>query len=112
MRSILLAILLLVAAQPALAGFTEGQTLYLRNDFAGARAHWSEAAAQGDVRAQYALGVLYWRGLGAPADAVAATRWFAQAARRGYRPALDALAALAAELGDAPVPNRAAGLEA
>lgn len=98
MRQALFAVLLLIAAQPARADFIDGQARYQHDDFAGARAAWEAAAQQGDVRAQYGLGVLHRRGLGVAADPGEAARWFAMAARRGYRPALSALAGLAREL--------------
>lgn len=98
MRSLLAVALFTFASTPALAGFTEGQERYMRDDFAGARAEWSAAAEAGDARAHYGLGVLHWRGLGAAPDPLEAARCFALAARRGYRPAFAALAALAAEL--------------
>jgi TPR repeat protein len=101
MRRVLFAALLLAAAGPARADFTEGQARYLHDDFAGARVAWEAAAEHGDARAQYGLGVLHWRGLGAPSDLQEAARWFVKAARQGYRPALSALAALAHELDDA-----------
>ena len=100
MRTALFAILLALASQPAKADFADGQARYLHADYAGARAAWEAAAEQGDARAEYALGVLHWRGLGVAADPEQAARWFARAARRGYRPALSALAGLAAELQD------------
>ena len=106
MRRILLAMLLLAAAAPARADFTEGQAHFLHDDFARARLAWQAAAEQGDPRAQYGLGVLHWRGLGVAADPTEAARWFAKAARQGYRPALSALAGLAAELQGDEGPRR------
>jgi len=112
MRRLLAAALLALAAAPARAGFTEGQERYMRDDFAGARTEWTAAAEQGDARAHYALGVLHWRGLGGAADPLAAARCFALAARQGYRPAITALAALAAELRGSASVRRSKGLGA
>lgn len=112
MRRILLALVLAVVARPALADFTEGQMRYLHGDFLGARLAWTEAAEQGDARALYGLGVLYWRGLGVEADAEAAATWFARAARRRFQPAVSALSALAEELGAQrpPLPSSGYGV--
>jgi TPR repeat protein len=101
MRRVLFAALLALVVQPARADFTDGQANFLHDDFSGARIAWEAAAEQGDARAQYGLGVLHWRGLGVAADPKEAIRWFAAAARQGYRPALAALAAIAAELQEA-----------
>jgi TPR repeat protein len=101
MRGALFAVLLLAAAGPARADFSDGQASFLHDDFASARIAWEAAAEQGDARAQYGLGVLHWRGLGVAADPRQAVRWFASAARQGYRPAFAALAAIAAELQEA-----------
>lgn len=106
MRRLVAAVILSLAAAPARAGFTEGQDRFMRDDFAGARAEWSLAADAGDARAHYGLGVLHWRGLGAAADPLEATRRFALAARQGYRPALAALAAIAAQLEKVPALRR------
>ena len=109
MRRVLFAALLLAAAGPARADFTEGQARYLHEDFAGARLAWEAAAEQGDARAQYSLGVLHWRGFGVPSDPQQAARWFARAARQGYRPALSALAGLANELDGGEAVRRSGG---
>lgn len=109
MRRFLFAALLLAAAGPARADFTEGQARYLHDDFAGARVAWETAAEHGDARAQYGLGVLHWRGLGAPSDLQEAARWFAKAARQGYRPALSALAAMADALAGAGAARQSKG---
>jgi len=44
-------------------------------------------AEQGDLRAQYNLGVYYANGRGVPEDNVEAVRWYRLAAEQGYAPA-------------------------
>jgi len=41
-------------------------------------------AANGDVKAQYSLGVLYYRGEGVPQDYAESARWYRKAAEQGY----------------------------
>jgi uncharacterized protein len=72
MRGILAAALLLLASSPAGAEPLPGQRA---------------AAEAGDVRAQYALGVIYDTGSGVPIDYTEGFRWFRLAAEGGYAPA-------------------------
>lgn len=44
-------------------------------------------ADEGDVRAQFAVGVAYLEGIGVEPDATVSARWFEQAAREAYAPA-------------------------
>ena len=43
-----------------------------------------KAAVQGDARAQYALGEMYYRGNGVEQDMSKALEWFEKAARQGH----------------------------
>ena len=43
-----------------------------------------EAAEQGDVMAQYVLGVCYWNGIEKERDSEEAVKWFEKAAEQGY----------------------------
>ena len=83
--------LLLVAAGPALAGFDDGMVAAGRGHYRAAFEIWLPLAREGDIRAQYNLGVLYDKGLGAPQDYAEAARWYLVAAERGH---LDAQANL------------------
>ena len=42
------------------------------------------AADQGEVQAQYCLGMMYYRGEGVPQDYVQAAKWYRLAADQGY----------------------------
>ena len=47
-------------APPAFAGFDEGFAAYKRGDYETAHREFLKAAEQGDARAQYNLGVMYY----------------------------------------------------
>jgi TPR repeat protein len=72
MRGILAAALFLLAISQAGAEPLPGQR---------------EAAEAGDVRAQYALGIIYDTGSGVPIDYTEGFRWFRLSAEGGYAPA-------------------------
>jgi hypothetical protein len=71
-RCAAIAAALVLSAAMALAGPAPGQR---------------EAAEAGDVRAQYALGIIYDTGSGVPADYTEGFRWFRLSAEGGYAPA-------------------------
>ncbi len=96
-RWALLVAAILTAAGAARAGPMDGgvsahrhggpaQTLTWREvpqDYGEARRRFLKASAGGDPLAEFGLGVLSARGLGAPKDYVEAERWFRKAAERG-----------------------------
>ena len=45
---------------------------------------YRQAAEQGDVKAQYNLGVCYYKGEGVPKNYVEGARWIRKAAEKGY----------------------------
>src|ERR1700693_6616135 len=51
----------------------------------------------GDVRIQYALGLMYARGEGVPKDSAAAAIWYTQAAEQGFAAAENNLGKMYAE---------------
>ncbi len=77
------AVLLVVLAPPAWAGFDEGAAAYLRGDYATAQREWRPLAEQGDAAAQFALGVMYDNGLGVTQDYAEAVKWYRKAAEQG-----------------------------
>ncbi len=83
-----LAVVAVLAAPAALAGFEDGVAAYDRGDYAAAFQVWRPLAGQGDVRAQYRLGRLYEVGDGVPRDDVEALRWFDAAGEQGDKAAL------------------------
>jgi TPR repeat protein len=66
-------------------------------DEAQAVAWYRKAAAQGNVNAQYNLGVMYAQGRGVAKDKAQAVDWFRKAADQGDASALDALNLMSAD---------------
>ena len=60
--------------------FEDGEVAYDRGDYAAAAQLWREAAEQGHAKAQYNLGILYYKGQGTPRDYAKAMQWFRKAA--------------------------------
>ena len=67
----------------AWADFQAGMDANNRGDYATALREWRPLAEQGDVLAQYNLGVLYRKGRGVPQDDVQARQWYEKAAAQG-----------------------------
>ncbi len=86
-RVIAFAVLLVVLAAPAWAGFDEGVAAYERGDYAAALREFRALAEQGDADAQYNLGFMYGEGQGVPQDYAEAVKWFRKAAEQGVAPA-------------------------
>ncbi len=88
MRHAIAAVLLVVLAAPAWAGWDEGVAAYDRGDYATAYREWKPLAEQGHSVAQYNLGSLYYH---AEQDYENATKWLRKAAQHAlYRLALAA----------------------
>lgn len=82
---------LIVTAQ---AGGVAGMTAFARGDYQAALAEWRPLAEQGEVEAQFDLGVLYDGGLGIKQDRTQAAHWYRQAAEQGHAKAQFNLAVL------------------
>ena len=81
----LAAILSCTAGAPALAqDFDAGKAAADAGDFATALDNWRPLAEQGDVAAQYNLGMMYARGDGVDEDLATAAEWFERAAEQGH----------------------------
>lgn len=52
-------------------------------------------ATKGDVKSKYALGYMYFYGIGAPQNKPLGAAWIKQAANDGYPPAIEAFSILA-----------------
>jgi len=81
-------------ATPAWADFQAGTYAYKSGDFATALREWRPLAEQGDVDAQYNLGLMYDKGYGVPQDYVLARQWYEKAAAQGLADAQLGLGAL------------------
>ena len=62
------------------ADFEKGWDAYEKGDYATALREWEPLAEQGDVSAQYNLGLMYHSGEGVPKDYKTAHKWFSFAA--------------------------------
>ncbi len=69
---------------PAWAGWDEGVAAYKRGDYATALREWRPLAKQGNAKAQFNLGLMYYKGKGVPQDYAEAVGWYRKAAEQGY----------------------------
>ena len=65
------------------ASYQQGVDAYEKGDYVTALEQWSPLAEQGDVSAQYNLGVRYANGQGVPQDDKTAVKWYRLAAEQG-----------------------------
>ncbi|MSO65094.1 MAG: hypothetical protein EXQ85_04730 [Alphaproteobacteria bacterium] len=90
--AVLLALLVLVAGQPAKADFDDGLKAYEGGDFVTAFNEWLPLARNGDTAAQRNVGHLYRLGRGVPPDFQVAANWYRRAAIGGLTRAAGNLA--------------------
>ncbi len=76
------AVLLVVLAAPAWAGWDEAVAAHKRGDYATALRELRPLAEQGDAPAQYYLGHMYRTGQGVVQDYAKALKWYRRAAER------------------------------
>ena len=74
----------ILEAKPASVRFKEGMAAIERGDYAAALRMLRPLAEQGDVTAQYNLGVMYRKGAGVRQDDAEAAKWYRRAAEHGY----------------------------
>ena len=67
--------------------FDEGAAAYRQGDYATAVKKFMGTAEKGDYRAMYALGSMYFDGIGVEQDYMKAYRWFKEAVNYNYIPA-------------------------
>lgn len=67
---------------PTSAGFNEGVAAYSQGDYASALREWYVPASQGEARAQYNIGVMYYKGIGTNRNLKEAAKWISAAARQ------------------------------
>jgi uncharacterized protein len=69
----------------AIAGpFEDGQVAYRRDDYAEALRLWGQLADQGNARAQFSIGKMYYIGQGVRRDYAQADAWYRKAADQGF----------------------------
>jgi hypothetical protein len=102
-KTVLAAVLILLAAQATAADFDSGCAAFDRGDYQAARREWETLAEQGHAQAQFRLGCLYTFGQGVLADHALALRLYQLAAAQGDADAQNNLGGMYAEgLGVAP----------
>ncbi len=62
----------------------KGFEAYTKGDYATALREWQHTAKQGNVIAQYNLGIMYAHGLGVSQDYHEAIKWYDLSAKQGY----------------------------
>ena len=78
-------VLALALVGTAIAGpFEDGQAAYRRDDYAEAVRLWGQLADQGNARAQFSLGRMYYIGQGVLRDNAKADGWYRKAAVQGF----------------------------
>jgi uncharacterized protein len=78
-------VLALALIGTAIAGsFEDGQAAYRRDDYAEAARLWGQLADQGNARAQFSIGRMYYIGQGVPRDNAKADAWYRKAADQGF----------------------------
>lgn len=74
----------LFAAAPSFAiDYNTGLEAYKSGKYAVALQHWGSLAAQGEPRAQYAIGLIYDKGKGVRQNKETAVNWYRKAAEGG-----------------------------
>ncbi len=81
--TVVLALVVVLAAAPAGADFKAGAEAYQRGDYATALTEFRPLAQQGNAEAQNNLGFMYSNGRGVPQDYGEAARWYRRAAAQG-----------------------------
>ena len=65
------------------ADLGKGVAAYKKGDHSAALREWKPLAFQGNAKAQFFLGNMYYKGIGVPQDDGAAYKWFKKAAEQG-----------------------------
>lgn len=87
--------LLLTACAPSpQQWFQRSQVAYQHQNYGQAFNDARISAQYGHLKATYALGYMYYYGIGTQANPILARKWISKAAERGYQPAQAALNAL------------------
>lgn len=71
--------------------YMQGQTAYKQQDYHSAFTQLLHSAKMGNANAQYAVGYMYYNGLGTNRDQAAAVNWFVKASKKGQPRAQAAL---------------------
>jgi uncharacterized protein len=85
LRLLIVFVLLLAVPLTAAADFEAGVAAVRAGDYGAALREWQPLAEQGNVAAQFNLGLLYENGLGVPRDGATAALWYRRAAEQNDR---------------------------
>lgn len=77
-------VLMLTPTAVAAQDYDAGEHAYKAGDYKTALREWRPLAEQGDVHAQYQIGLMYANGEGVAQDHVEAVRWYRLAAEQGH----------------------------
>ena len=83
-----LAILLVVSGPASANEWEMAADAYRKKDYTAAMSIWQRLAEEGNGDAQYAVGVIHYKGLGVRKDIKSALEWFQKAADHGHPEAL------------------------
>ena len=78
-----LSLMLGIAASSLAQNYEKGLKAYRSGDYSTALQEWQPLAEQGDMTAQYNVGVIYGQGKGVPQDDKMAVKWYRLAAEQG-----------------------------
>ena len=82
--TVLTTALFLAGSQLAAQDFDEGLKAYDAGDYDTAVREWEPLAEQGNVEAQYNLGLMYYNGQGLTQNSAKAVKWYRLAAEQAY----------------------------
>lgn len=71
--------------------FKEAKKNYYEGNHARSFRLTEALASKGDVKSEYALGYMYYYGIGAPQNKELGFAWIKQSAEKGYPPAVEAM---------------------
>jgi clan AA aspartic protease (TIGR02281 family) len=82
--TLLVGLMLVAGGSNVRAGpYEDGSAAYKRGDFATALSLFRQLAEQGNAKAQYKIGLMYYSGEGVPRNLAEAAKWFRKAADQG-----------------------------
>ena len=94
MRTLLIALLIMLAAPISAQDFQKGYEAYQNGDYATALKEWTPLAEGGNSDARYNLGLMYYNGWGVPQDYKEAAKWYRLGAEQGDADAQNNLGAM------------------
>jgi len=97
MKRVVIGLMCISSSVAAFAGYDDGMTAYQKQDYVTALKEWKPLAEQGNLDAQYNLGILYENGQGVAKDYKQAFFWYKKVANQGYPNAQNKIGVMYAE---------------